>query len=73
LKSRQVSRSNDSALAGLLSSYLFLGRDLTFDAQREAAVRALTLDSVNAAIKKHLDYDRMISVRAGDFKSPAQP
>ena len=69
LKSRQVSRSTDSTLAGLLSSYLFLGRDLSFDAQRENAVRALTPVLVNAAIKKHLDYARMISVRAGDFKA----
>lgn len=73
LKSRQVNRSTDSALAGLLSSYLFLGRDLTFDASREAAVRALTPAVVNAAVEKHLDYARMISVRAGDFKGAVQP
>ena len=72
LKSRQVSRSNDSALAGMLSSYLFIGRDLDFDAKREDAVRALTPEIVNAAIKKHLNYARMISVRAGDFKEAAR-
>ena len=31
-------------------------------------VRSLTREQVNAAIKKHLDYARMISVKAGDFK-----
>ena len=71
LKSRQVSRSNDGALAGQLSSYLFIGRDLRFDAEREQRVRELTPESVNAAVRKHLDYARMISVRAGDFKSAA--
>jgi len=40
-----------------------------FDAKRESAVRALTPEVVNAAIKRHLDYARMISVKAGDFKS----
>ena len=73
LKSRQVSRSNDNALAGLLSSYLFIGRDLTFDAKREEMVRNLSREQVNTAIQKHLNYARMISVRAGDFKEPARP
>jgi zinc protease len=68
LKSRQVSRSNDGGLAATLSSYLFWKRDLTWDAQREEAIRNLTTDQVNAAIKKHLDYARMISVKAGDFE-----
>jgi zinc protease len=72
LKSRQVSRSTDSALAGLLSNYLYLGRDLTFDAQREAAVRTLTPAQVDAAIKKYLNYARMILVKAGDFTKGAK-
>ena len=73
LKARQVSRSNDGSLAGILSSYLFYGRDLLFDARREETVRNLTPEQVNSAIKKHLDYARMISVRAGDFKEAAKP
>jgi zinc protease len=72
LKSRQVSRSTDSALAGLLSNYLFLGRDLTFDAQREAAIRALTPPQVNTTIKKYLNFARMILVKAGDFAKGAK-
>ena len=70
---RQVSRASDASLAGTLSSYLFQGRDLRFDAQREEMVRALTPEQVNAVMKKRLDYERMISVKAGDFKTPAQP
>jgi zinc protease len=68
LKARQVSRSNDGALAGTLSSYMFWKRDMSWDAQREEAIRNLTPEQVNAAIKKHLDYARMISVKAGDFE-----
>jgi zinc protease len=67
LKSREVSRSTDAGLAGLLSSYLFFNRDLTFDAEREQKVRELTPAQVSATIKKHLDYSRMILVKAGDF------
>lgn len=73
LKSREVARANDSSLAGTLSNYLFYGRDLRFDAGREQMVRDLTPEKVNAVIKKHLDYARMISVKAGDFKKAAQP
>ena len=35
LKSREVARATDGTLAGMLSSYLFIGRDLRFDAERE--------------------------------------
>lgn len=67
LKSREVSRSTDSGLAGQLSSYLFINRTLNFDADREDRVRKLTPEQVNATIKKYLSYSRMIIVRAGDF------
>jgi zinc protease len=71
LKAREVSRSNDENLAGILSSYLFIGRDLLWDAQREDMVRKLAPAEVNASIQKHLDFMKMISVRAGDFKEAA--
>jgi len=73
LKSREVARSSDGALAGTLSNYLFLGRDLRFDAEREEIVRKLTLEQVNAVMTKHLDFGRMILVKAGDFEKAAQP
>jgi zinc protease len=73
LKAREVSRASDGALAGLLSEYLYIGRDFTFDAQREEAVRQLTPEHVNAVMKKYLDYGRMISVKAGDFGKKATP
>lgn len=73
LKAREVGRSSDGTLAGTLSSYLFIGRNLGFDAQHDAMVRSLTLEQVNVTIKKHLDYARMITVKAGDFKKPTKP
>jgi zinc protease len=68
LKSRKVGRSGDAQLAAILNRYLFLGRDLLWDAKQEAAVEGLSLEQVNAAMKKYLDYSRTISVKAGDFK-----
>jgi len=58
-------------LAGAQSEYLFIGRDFRFDAQREQAVKNLTVEQVNAAMKKYLDYSRIISVKAGDFAKAA--
>jgi zinc protease len=68
LKSRKVNRTSDAGLAGTLSSYLFYGRDLTWDKKFEDNVQNLTLDQLNGTIKKHLDYSKMITVRAGDFE-----
>ena len=73
LKSREVSRSNDAELAGTLSSYLYYGRDLGFDAAREEAVRQLSLGQLNAAMRKYLDYSRMVTVKAGAFADSVQP
>jgi zinc protease len=36
-------------------------------------VAALTPEKVNAAIKKHLDYSKLIVVKAGDFKKTVKP
>lgn len=73
LSSQKVNRSGDSYLAGTLNYYLELGRDFSWNAQKEAKVAALTPEKVNAAIKKHLDYSKMITVKAGDFKKVVKP
>jgi len=36
-------------------------------------VHDLTREQLNAVMKKHLDYARMITVKAGDFQKAAQP
>ena len=73
LKSRKVNRTSDATLANTLSNYLFYGRDMSWDKNFEQNVDNLTLEQVNAAMKKHLDYSKMISVKAGDFKKTAKP
>jgi len=73
LKSRKVGRSSDPALAGTLNSYLFYGRDLMWDKKFEDSVQNLTLAQLNAAVKKYLDYSKMITVKAGDFEKAGKP
>ena len=63
----QRQRSSDSTVASILSSNLFLDRDMSFIAKREAAVAALTADDINAAFKRHVDLDKMSFFRGGDF------
>ncbi|MBW3126927.1 M16 family metallopeptidase [Hymenobacter profundi] len=68
LQSRSVSRAQDDALAGRLNSYLDLNRTLAWDADFEKKVAALTPEQVNAAVKKYLDYNKLVFVEAGDFE-----
>ncbi|MDE0039046.1 MAG: pitrilysin family protein [Gammaproteobacteria bacterium] len=63
----QRQRSSDSTVASILNSNLFLDRDMSFIAKREAAVAALTAEDINAAFKRHVDLDNMSFFRGGDF------
>jgi zinc protease len=71
LESLKVARSNDPALAAQLSSELYAGRTFAYYADLEKKVKALTVDDVNAALKKYLDPKRLVIVEAGDFKGKA--
>jgi len=72
LQSRQVSRAQDPGLAGTLNSYLYLNRTMAWDADFEKKVAALTPESVNAAMKKHIDPAKLTIVQAGDFAKAAK-
>jgi zinc protease len=60
--------SNDNFVLGLLHDGLYLERKLEFWAKHNAAVAALTVDQVNAAIKRHLKPDSLVKITAGDQK-----
>ncbi len=60
-------RSSDATVAGILSGNLFLNRDMAFVAEQEAAITALTAEDINAALKRHLDLDKISIFRGGDF------
>lgn len=67
LQSRAVGRAQDASIAGSLNNYLFNDRDFLWDEELEEKVKNLTVEEVNAAIKKHLDFKKLNMVKAGDF------
>ncbi|HMS38939.1 MAG TPA: pitrilysin family protein [Pyrinomonadaceae bacterium] len=67
LLSRQRNRGNDGGLVQTLSNYLFLNRTFAWDADIEKKVQSMTVADVNAAMKKHLTFDKISIFKAGDF------
>lgn len=67
LQSRQVDRTRDGELVGLLSNSLFLGRTMQHEIDLEERVAKLTVEDVNAALRRHIRPDRIVIVTAGDF------
>ena len=69
LQAQKVARSTDTALAGVLTTLRHHDRTMAFEAEFDQKVEALTPDTVNAALKKHLDPKKLVVVTAGDFKN----
>ncbi len=69
LQEQIVQRTQDQALARLLSARERFDRGMKFDEKLEAAISALTADQVNTAFRKHVDPSGLAIVKAGDFKN----
>ena len=67
LQQEQNMRTNDMAITGTLSENLFVGRTMQFQAELEQKIKDLTPETVNAALRKHIDPHRLSVVTAGDF------
>lgn len=67
LDRQQNGRSQDRAIASMLNNNLFTGRTMAFTAAQEQAIEELTLDEVNAALRKYLSLDAISIFRGGDF------
>jgi zinc protease len=67
LLNRKRGRGADGQLAGVLTNYLFLNRTFAWDEALDKKVESLTLEEVNAAIKKYLNLDKISIFKAGDF------
>ena len=52
LQSLQVARTDENSLIPMLEAYAFIGRDMKYVADFESKIRNLTVEDVNAAIKK---------------------
>ena len=68
LNYRQLSRAQDAGVAHALANNLYLGRTFALAAQVDAAIGQLTLEQVNAALRKYVTTANFVSVFAGDFK-----
>lgn len=68
LRQREISRTDDGALAGLLASHLFIGRTLSYEADLESKIKDLDVDAVNKALRQRVDPEKFSVVTAGDFQ-----
>lgn len=69
----QVGLSTTGGLAGALLSTAQRGLDLNWLDRYPEAVRALTLEQVNTAIRKYLDPDKMVLVEVGTLPGNPKP
>ena len=58
----------DQYLVFHVASFLEEGKDMNFDTEYEDKVKSLSVDQVNAALKKYINPDKMMLIYAGDFK-----
>jgi zinc protease len=68
LEEMKVKRANDSGVASMLREGLYLGRTMKYYADIEKKIAELSVADVNQAVSAHLTPDRLVVIRAGDFK-----
>jgi zinc protease len=68
LKKLKTDRAGDGALASLLGSGLANDRTMTYYADLEKKIAALTPDELGEAFRKYIRPDKLVVIRAGDFK-----
>ena len=73
LQSLQLGRAQDRSLVSILTQGLYLDRTLAWHAEFEGEIRDLTVEEINAAVRRHLDLNKMTFVKAGDFASVENP
>ncbi|HTJ78226.1 MAG TPA: hypothetical protein VL357_04455, partial [Rariglobus sp.] len=69
--SYKVGLATTDGIAGMILATIARGYDLNWLDEYPKKIDAVTLDQVNAAIKKHLNPDDMILVKAGTVPSIA--
>ncbi len=69
LNQRRLGRAQDPAVAGALLNNLYLQRRFALQQATDDAIAALSLDQVNAALRRHIDPAKWVVVWAGDFKN----
>jgi zinc protease len=70
LNSRRLTRAQDGAVAGGLALNLQLGRSFAVAQRTDDAIAKLTLEQVNAALRRYIDPSKLSFAWGGDFKQP---
>jgi zinc protease len=70
LSQRRLSRAQDPVVAGAWQFNLEHGRTFAQSRRLDDQIAALTVEQVNAALRRHLDPARIVWAWAGDFKQP---
>jgi predicted Zn-dependent peptidase len=68
LEQGKTSLGDNNTVAGILRAFLQNGRDLNEYTEFENKVKALSLMSVNEALRKYFDKSKLVMVYGGDFK-----
>ena len=71
-QARQVSRSQDNSLSGLLNSNLYLGRTMKWSKELEDKINSLTPDQILQATRRNIDLLKMSFIKAGDYAGAAK-
>ncbi len=67
LESLRVSRSQDGNMAGLLTGYMYIDRDVEWLNAWDQKINALTPEQIRAALAKHVDSKNLVVVTAGSL------
>ena len=67
VQQRKIGLGSDQGLATRLTAYMNDGKDLDFYSYNEEQVAGLTLDQVNAALRKYITPDKITYLYVGDF------
>jgi len=67
LSQRKTYLGDDQNLAWRLADYMSDGKALSFYSDYETKAQALTLDQVNAVLRKYIGLDKITFIYAGDF------
>jgi zinc protease len=67
LQQRKTGLGFDQSLASRLASYMEQGKDLTFYSDTEDQVKKLSLEDINAALRKYISPEKITLIYAGDF------
>ncbi len=68
IEQNKTTLGSNENLAGILNFYMLTERDLTEYTKFQEKIDALSLDAVNAALRKHFDKSKLVMVYGGDFE-----